>query len=459
MAEYVPFSGFPMETDAAKLSTLLSKWAELHGRVKHIRLIIPGEGFRAREAVVKQRVVITGGGGLCPIGKSWEEIRDNLHNKVSGISVNDSLAEVTGMNTRLVAAVPDFVRPAHYPRRKVRSMGRTALLATRATELALQEAGLIGSDLAAGGRMGIAYGSTTGSPPAIETYARHIGVENSLHGITAAQFVKLMSHTCAANLAQFFEIMGRLIPTCSACTSGSQGIGFAYEAVKWGLQDVMIAGGSEELHVICTAVFDIMNATSTRNDDPLSTPRPFDTNRDGLVVGEGAATLIVEELEHARRRGAPILAEVVGFATNSDGRHIVNPCREDIARVQREALADAGLAPSDIGYINAHGTATEVGDIAESQGTADVFGTDIAISSLKSYMGHTLGACGALEAWISILMLKEGWLAPTINLENPDPLCAPLDYITEVRETDMQYMMSNNFAFGGVNTSLIFKRV
>ena len=408
---------------------------------------------------MNRRVVVTGGAGLCPIGKGWEEVRANLRNRVSGISIDDTLAEVTGMNTRLVAAVPDFSRPSHYPRRKVRSMGRTALLATRATELALQEAGLIGSDLASGGRMGISYGSTTGSPPAIETYARHIGVENSIHGITAAQFVKLMSHTCAANLAQFFEIMGRLIPTVSACTSGSQGIGFAYEAVKWGLQDVMIAGGSEELHVICTAVFDIMNATSTRNDDPQSSPRPFDTERDGLVVGEGAATLIVEELEHAQRRGATILAEIVGFATNSDGRHIVNPCREDIARVQREALADAGLEPSDISYVNAHGTATEVGDIAETHGTADVFGTRIAISSLKSYMGHTLGACGALEAWISILMMKEGWLAPTINLTNPDPRCAPLDFITEVREAELEYIMSNNFAFGGVNTSLIFKRL
>ena len=405
-----------------------------------------------------RRVVITGMGGLCPIGSDWQEVSENLRQKKSGIRRDDSLAEVKGMDTRLVGQVPDFKRPAHYPRRKVRSMGRVSLMAARATEMALQQAGLLDSSLATEGRMGISYGSTTGSPPAIETYARHIGAESSIHGITAAQFVMLMSHTCSANLAQFFGIMGRSVPTCSACTSGSQGIGFAYETIKWGLQDVMIAGGAEELHVICTAVFDMLNATSTMNDTPGKSPSPFDTNRDGLVVGEGAATLIVEEMEHAKRRGANILAEVVGFSTNGDGRHIVNPCREDMARVQREALNDAGISADQVDYVNAHGTATEVGDIAETNATADVFGSKMPFSSVKSYMGHTLGACGALEAWISIGMMNEGWLAPTINLEEVDPRCAQLDYLTEVRECSLQYIMSNNFAFGGINTSLIFKR-
>jgi len=338
-------------------------------------------------------------------------------------------------------------------------MGRVSLLAARATELALADAGLTDDPLLRSGRLGIAYGSTSGSPPAIETYAKQIGIYQTLHGITAAQFVRLMSHTCAANLAQFLEIRGRVLPTCSACTSGSQGIGFAYENIKWGLQDAMITGGAEELHVICTAGFDIMHATSRRHDAPHATPRPFDRDRDGLVVGEGAATLILEELEHARARGARILAEVVGFGTNGDGRHVVNPSPEEMAAVQRLALADAGMAPEQIGYLCAHATATEVGDIAESIGTHQVFGSRIPVSSLKGHMSHTLGACGALEAWAGIHMMHEGRLAPTHNLENLDPRCAPLDYLTDVRAADIEAFMTNNYAFGGVNTSLIFKRL
>ena len=407
---------------------------------------------------MNRRVVVTGMGGLCPIGSSWEEAREHLLAKRSGIAIHEAFSRVEGLKTKLAAPVRNFRRPDHYPRRKVRSMGRVSLLATRATELALTEAGLLGDPLLENERVGISYGSTSGSPPAIETYAQQISVHKTLHGITAAQFVKLMSHTCAANLAQFFEINGRIIPTCSACTSGSQGLGYAYETIRNGLQDVMIAGGAEELHVICTAVFDIMYATSTRNREPHLTPRPFDADRDGLVIGEGAATFILEALDSAKKRGAPILAEIVGFATNGDGTHMVNPSAQGMAQVQRQALKSAAVHADNIDYVNAHGTATEVGDLAETEATADVFGRPVPIISLKSYMGHTLGACGALEAWLGVKMMNEGWLAPTINLERVDPRCGPLDYLTDVRETAVTYFMSNNFAFGGVNTSLIFKR-
>ena len=194
------------------------------------------------------------------------------------------------------------------------------------------------------------------------------------------------------------------------------------------------------------------------NDTPHLTPRPFDVHRDGLVVGEGAATLILESLPHAQQRGANILAEIVGFATNCEGSHVVTPSPEGMESVMRQALTDAGLAPGQIDYVNAHATATEVGDIAETQATAACFGRPVPISSLKSYMGHTLGACGAIEAWICIQLLREGWLPPTIHLDQVDPRCAPLDYLTEVREARLEHIMSNNFAFGGINTSLIFKR-
>lgn len=406
----------------------------------------------------RRRVVVTGMAGLSPLGSSWPRVSQRLREQQSGICIKEDYAAVEGLKTRLAAPVPDFEKPSYYPRRKTRSMGRVSLLATRATELALLQAGLLDHPLLESGRCGIAYGSTSGSPPAIEAYAQQIGVHHSLNGITGAQFVRLMSHTTAANLAQFFGVMGRVVPTNSACTSGSQGIGYGFESIAWGLQDVMIAGGAEELHVICTAVFDVMHATSTRNSEPHATPRPFDAERDGLVIGEGAATLILEALEHAESRGAQPIAEVIGFATNGDGRHIVQPTREDMARVMRAALKDAGLQAHDIDAVSLHGTATDLGDVAESLATYDVFGDRPPVYTLKSYMGHTLGACGSLEAWVGLLLMQEGWLPPNLNLNTVDPECAPLNYTREVMEHQQQIIMSNNFAFGGVNTSLILKK-
>ena len=203
----------------------------------------------------------------------------------------------------------------------------------------------------------------------------------------------------------------------------------------------------------------MLYATSARNQEPTRTPRPFDVERDGLVVGEGAATLVLESLERARARGARIHAELVGFATNCDGKHITKPDAEGMQRVLELALRDAALPASAIGYVNAHATATEAGDIAESRATALALGARVPISSLKGALGHTLGACGALEAWLTIEMQREGWFAPTLNLERIDPRCGELDYIVGApRALACEYAMSNNFAFGGVNTSLIFKR-
>jgi 3-oxoacyl-[acyl-carrier-protein] synthase II len=398
-------------------------------------------------------------GGLCPLGQDWKTVSQALRSGRSGVSQLPELAMYEGMDTRLGARIDDFQIPDHYSRKRIRSMGRVSLLATRATELALADAGLSDSPVLREGRTGISYGSTSGSPPAMEIYATTFFGRRSLKGIRATDYVQFMSHTVTANLAQFFEVRGRIVTSCSACTSGSQGIGFGFEAIQSGKQDAMIVGGAEEFHAIDAAVFDIMYATSTRNDDPHSTPRPFDVDRDGLVVGEGAGTLILEELEHARARGAPVYAEVVGYATNCDGKHITSPDAEGMRRVMELGLEDAGLSPHDIDYVNAHGTATEAGDIAESQAMNQLFGDRIPVSSLKSFFGHTLGACGALEAWLTIEMLREGWFAPTLNLDRVDPLCAPLDYIRcEPRGIDARHAMSNNFAFGGVNTSLVFRR-
>jgi 3-oxoacyl-[acyl-carrier-protein] synthase II len=406
-----------------------------------------------------RRVVVTGMAGLCPIGHEWKEVRDALLAGRSGVTRVPEWDEIDGLATRLGARVRGFSVPEHYPRKKIRAMGRVSLLAARAAELALDDAGLRGDPVLGSGRAGVAYGSSSGSPPAMGVYARQLFVGRTVKGIAASDYLRFMSHTTAANLASFFGLRGRLVPTSSACTSGSQGIGYAYEAIRFGLQDVMLAGGAEELDDIDAAVFDVLYASSTRNDEPDATPRPFDAARDGLVVGEGAGCFVLEELERARARGARIHAEVAGFGTNCDGGHLTNPDPAGMQAVMRLGLADAGVPPEAIGYVNAHGTSTDAGDVAESQATFAVFGGRTPVSSLKGHIGHTLGACGALEAWMSIEMLREGWFAPTRNLEQVDPRCAPLDYVMGApRRLDTELVASHNFAFGGVNTSLVFRR-
>lgn len=405
-----------------------------------------------------KRVVITGMAGFSPIGSSWTEIRGNLESLTTGIRYIQDWDKYEGLNTRLGGPVENFVLPSHYNRKVLRSMGRVAQLATRATELALDDAGLLGSEEIQNGCMGVAYGSSAGSPAAVADFGNML-MNHSVDGINANSYIRMMAHTAPVNVGVYFGLKGRVITTSSACTSGSQGIGYAYEAVKYGFQTMMVAGGCEELCATEAAVFDTLYATSTQNDQPELSPRPFDRDRDGLVIGEGSGTLILEELEHARARGAHIYAELVGFGTNSDGSHITRPCVETMETAMRLALESASLPAEAIGYISAHGTATDRGDVAESQATARVFGNQVPISSLKSFTGHTLGACGALEAWTAIEMMNADWFHPTANLDNVDPRCGDLDYIRgEGRCLTADYVMSNNFAFGGINTSLIFKR-
>jgi 3-oxoacyl-[acyl-carrier-protein] synthase II len=409
---------------------------------------------------MSRRVVVTGMAGLSPIGSDWKSVRESLQLGRSGIERVPEWEGIEGLEHRIGGRVPDFAVPAEeYPRRRTRTMGRVALLATRASDLALRDAGLRDDAILGSGRMGVSYGSSSGSPPAMGVYARRLFVNDSIKGIAASDYLQFMSHTTAANVAAFLGVRGRIIPTSSACTSGSQGIGYAYEAIRYGLQDAMIAGGAEELHAIDAAIFSVLLAASTRNDEPHRTPRPFDRERDGMVVAEGAATLVLEELEHARARGARIHAEVVGWATNCDGRHLTNPDPAGMEQVMRLGLEDAGLPADAIGYVNAHATGTEAGDLAESQATFAVFGGATPVSTQKGHVGHTLGACGALEAWLSIEMMREGWFAPTLNLEEVDARCAPLDYVRGAPlrlETDL--VASHNFAFGGINTSLVLRR-
>lgn len=406
-----------------------------------------------------RRVVVTGMSAITALGHNWQDFENNLRKKQNAVQVDEKLISIDGLNTHLSAPILDFVKPEHYTRKQIRSMGRVSLMATRATEVALEDANLLLGDYFKSGRMGIAYGSSTGSTDPIMAFGDLLKSGN-MQGVTATSYIRMMSHTTAVNIGVFFGISGRVYTTSSACTSGSQAIGYAYEAIKFGKQDIMIAGGGEELCPSEVAVFDTLYATSTKNSQPKQTPRPFDKDRDGLVIGEGAGTLILEEYEHAVARGAHIYAEIVGYGTNSDGVHVTQPTKETMAKAITEAMNDANVCAEDIGYVNAHGTATDRGDIAETHATAMAISTNIPISSLKSYLGHTLGACGAIESWACISMMNNGWFLPTINLDNIDPECAELDYITgDGRMIDTRYVMSNNFAFGGINTSLIFKRI
>ena len=408
----------------------------------------------------KRRVVITGGGMISALGRDWETAYANLKTCKNKIRYMPECERYTKMNTRL--ACPYDEELPSFPRKKVRGMGRVALLGLIATNDALKDAGFLtedGEDVIEelkSGNTGLPYGTCMGSMDAIGDLAKMVETGDSSH-LNSQTYIKAMPQTNACNMSVYWQIRGRVIVTDTACTSGSQSIGYAYEAIEDGRQEIMIAGGAEELSAPDAAIFDTLGATSCLK--PEESPKCWDKGRDGLVIGEGAGTVILEDLEHAVKRGAKIYCEVVGFGTNMDGTHITSPNSETQAKCLEMAIADAGISKDEIAYVNAHGTATPHGDISESQAVYKVFNRPIPISSTKSYIGHILGACGCVESWLTINMMNEGWFHPNVNLKEVDPECAPLGYITgDGLKADARYVMANNFAFGGVNTSLIFKK-
>ncbi|MCW8160088.1 beta-ketoacyl-ACP synthase [Stutzerimonas stutzeri] len=405
-----------------------------------------------------RRVVVTGMAGITSLGSDWTSIEANFSANRSGIRRMAEWDRFTELNTRLAGPVDDFSVPPHWTRKQLRSMGRVSRLSVLAAERALADAGLLEDASIRDGRMGVACGSSTGSTEEIKAFGNML-LNSVADGLNANSYIRMMPHTTAANISIFFGLTGRVIPTSSACTSGSQGIGYAYEAIKFGRLPLMLAGGAEELCATEAMVFDALYATSLKNDAPHTSPRPYDSGRDGLVIGEGAGMLVLEELEHALARGATIHAELVGFGSNADGQHATKPEQLTMRRAMELALEDAGLAPAAIGYVNGHGTATEQGDIAETQATQALFGSGMPISSQKSFLGHTLGACGALESWFSIEMMNRDRYIHTLNLDEVDPRCGDLNYLRGAPRTmQHEYVMNNNFAFGGINTSLIFRR-
>ena len=408
----------------------------------------------------ERRVAVVGVGFRSPIGNTLDAMRQAFQNGHSGVEQMPHWSEMENLRTRVAGNCKTDLDAKSVPRKYRRSMGRVGLLATLAAQDAVSDSGVPADEIASPD-CGVSFGSTTGSSQAQEDFLRQVFMKRDLRGLLSSSYLQFMSHTCAANVALRFATKGPLIASCTACTSGSQGVGFGYEQIKMGRATFMLTGGAEEMHIMDAAIFDILRATSTRyNDRPSQTPRPFDADRDGLVVGEGGACLVLEELDHARRRGARIYGEIKGYGTTCSGTHLTNSDVDGIASTMRAALDDAEMSADQIQHINAHATATETGDVAEAAAVHRVFGAEVPVSGLKGYMGHTLGASGALESIASLLMLGDQFIAPTHNLDNPDPACAPLQHVMgDARPHRFQIAMNNNFAFGGVNTSLIFSLI
>jgi 3-oxoacyl-[acyl-carrier-protein] synthase II len=403
-----------------------------------------------------RRVVVVGMGLRTPIGNTLDQFVKSLKERRSGICVMPAWKDVKRLRTRLAGLCNIDGQEESIARPYLRSMGKTAVLAALSAMDAVKASGLTEEEIASP-ICGVSYGSTEGSIGNQMEYVRKMLLERTLEGIPASWYLKCMSHTCASNISLLFHTRGPFIASCTACVSGSQGIGLGYEAIKAGRADLMITGGAEEVNFLSAAVFDLMMATSSNyNDRPTETPRPFDANRDGLVVAEGAGTLILEEYERAKKRGAPVFGEIEGFWSNSSGVHLTNSDARSMEECLLAALRDAGRNPEEIQHVNAHATGTSHGDEIEAAVTHRIYGPKVPVTSLKGYVGHTMGACGAIEAIATLLMMREGFMASTLNLENPDPTLPPLNHVMgESWGQRFCLGVNNNFAFGGVNTSLV----
>jgi 3-oxoacyl-[acyl-carrier-protein] synthase II len=407
-----------------------------------------------------RKVAITGMGAVSPFGAGVATLMEHLY---AGDSAVVSMREAWGAKVKdltcwIGAPVRGGIDGRAIDRKLRRSMGPAAILGVLAAREALAQAALPEEE-AASGRMGVSFGSTTGSVSCMETFFEGVG-RGEVRGLPTGTFFQIMSHTVAANLAHAFGIQGRTYAPNSACTSSSQAIGLAYEEIADGLQDVALCGGAEELHVCTTASLDMVQAASWQyNDTPQRSPRPFDRGRDGTVCGEGAGALVLEAEETARARGAKILGWVTGYATTTDGAHLAESQSGSIVACIRAALDKSMVKPEEIDYINAHATGTAVGDAAEARALAEVFGgSGVPVSSLKGAIGHTLGASGALELIASLRMAQEGRLVPTRNLDEPAEECAGLTLLREPARRPVRRLMKNSFAFGGINTVLIVER-
>ncbi|MCP4272157.1 MAG: beta-ketoacyl-[acyl-carrier-protein] synthase family protein, partial [Gammaproteobacteria bacterium] len=338
-------------------------------------------------------------------------------------------------------------------------MGRLSLFGVKAAEQAVRD-GRVDESLLTSSRFGCVMGSTMGGAGDFLEAFSTILQNYDISELSSMSFFKCLSHTVTMNVAQYLGIKGYVMAASAACASSLQALGLGYELIRSGRQDVLLCGGAEELHPIVTGTFDILYATSTHyNDTPSLSPRPFDKKRDGLVCGEGAGVLLLEEYEHAIQRDAPIYGEVIGYSTCGSGAHVSQSSREGMRSCMTAALTDAQLNPEDVDYVSAHATATLQGDQAEAAAIGDVFGEKVWLSYREGYIGHTLGAWGAIELAASLEMIAQSIIYPTLNLDNIDPQCNQITHVREPLKKDITVVVKNCFAFGGINAALIVRKL
>lgn len=405
-----------------------------------------------------KRVVITGLGVVSPMGPDLKSLVEGLKQGKSAVTARPEWVRYKGLQSR-VGAMAELSDGKEFPRKNRRSMGRLSYFGAQAGRQAVEDAG-VSPELLTSKRFGCIMGSTMGGAEAMNEAFEIMIPKYDLSELSSMSFFKCVSHTVVMNVAQLLEIKGYVTATSGACASSLQAIGLGYELIRSGRQDAILCGGAEELHGIVTGTFDVLFAASSKyNDRPSMTPRPFDRDRDGLVCGEGAGVLLLEEYEHAKKRGAKIYAEIAGYSTCGSGTQVSQSDRESMRQCIGDAVADSGLRPEQIDYISAHATATQQGDQAEAEAIADIFGDKVPVSSLKGYIGHTLGASGAIEIAASIDMMARGEIAPTLNLENVDPACAGIRHVQKPLKKEVNAFVKNCFAFGGINAALVVKKL
>ena len=409
-----------------------------------------------------RRVVITGCSAITPIGRTRAEILRHLTEGVSGVKPLRQDGFLSDYIHSGVYGTVDYPIAYDFKRSHSKTMGPVAFYACQVAKEALAASGLAPETITSG-RLGVAFGSTHGSPSAqrsiYKTFFTETETDRRLTSVGAVDYLKSMVHTTAVNITKMFGITGRVISSSTACTTSSQSIGFGYETVKFGLQDAMLCGGADEYDTTTVAVFDNLLACSTEfNATPHLTPRPFDVRRDGLVVGEGAGAVVLEDYEHARRRGADILGEVIGFSCNNNGGDLILPNIDGITRTLTLALETAAVDAAEVDFISAHATATKMGDVIEAQAIGSVYGQGPVVAGLKSYVGHTMGACGVIETIITLHLMAAGIVPPTLNLDEVDERCAMIRHSTRLAEQPVRTAAVQNFAFGGVNTCLMLRR-
>jgi 3-oxoacyl-[acyl-carrier-protein] synthase II len=404
-----------------------------------------------------KRVVITGMGVVSPFGYGKEALMNGLEENRSAVRYMEGWDIYKGMRSH-VGAPTEMKDEKKIPREKRRSMGILSIFAVQAAERALADAGISFSDIPRL-RTGCVVGSTMGSAKSITEVFEIMLPERDLGKLGSSLFFQCMSHTAAANVAQYFELNGYIMSTSAACASALHALGTGYDLIRTGRQDIMLCGGAEELHPTVTGSFDVLFATSSRyNQTPQKTPRPFDRDRDGLVCGDGSGILVLEELDRALARNAKIYAEIAGYSTSGNGSHVSQSNKASMVRCMTDALKEAGAGASDVGYINAHATATLQGDKEEAEAIRELFGDSVPVSSLKGHIGHTLGASGAIELIASLLMMERSVIYPTLNLENVDPECGGILHVTEKMQQEIRFVLKNGFAFGGINATLACRK-